>query len=45
MTAAPKAAPVLRGGAACHSGMNFDHFLAELKQKAIAAGAASIEDK
>src|SRR5665213_1856676 len=40
MTAAPKAAPVLRGGAACHSGMNFDHFLAELKQKAIAAGVS-----
>ncbi|WP_300182203.1 lytic murein transglycosylase [Bradyrhizobium sp.] len=40
--ATPKAtaAPALRGGAACHSGMNFDRFLAELKQKAAAAGVS-----
>ncbi|HEY3677143.1 MAG TPA: lytic murein transglycosylase, partial [Bradyrhizobium sp.] len=29
-----------RGGAACHNGMTFDRFLAELKQKAIAAGVS-----
>jgi lytic murein transglycosylase len=42
MTASPKAAaaPVLRGGAACHNGMSFDRFLAELKQKAVAAGVS-----
>jgi lytic murein transglycosylase len=42
VTAAPKAtaAPVLRGGAACHNGMSFDRFLAELKQKAVAAGVS-----
>ena len=42
VTAAPKAtaAPVLRGGAACHNGMPFDRFLAELKQKAVAAGVS-----
>ena len=41
VTAAPKpAAPVLRGGAACHGGMNFDRFLADLKQKAIAGGVS-----
>jgi lytic murein transglycosylase len=31
---------VLRGGAACHNGMSFDRFLAELKQKAVAAGVS-----
>jgi lytic murein transglycosylase len=42
VTAAPKtaAAPALRGGAACHGGMTFDRFVAELKQKAIAAGVS-----
>ncbi|MDE2330867.1 MAG: lytic murein transglycosylase [Bradyrhizobium sp.] len=40
--ATPKAAAAraLRGGAACHGGMTFDRFLAELKQKAIAAGVS-----
>jgi lytic murein transglycosylase len=36
----PAAAPVLRGGAACHGGMTFDRFLADLKQKAVAAGVS-----
>ena len=31
---------MLRGGAACHNGMPFDRFLAELKQKAVAAGVS-----
>ena len=41
MTAAPRAAaaPASRGGAACHGGMTFDRFLAELNQKAAAAGS------
>ena len=39
-TPKPAAAPVLRGGAACHNGMNFDRFLAELKQTAAAAGVS-----
>jgi lytic murein transglycosylase len=39
---APKAAaaPALRGGAACHGGLSFDRFLAELKQKAASAGVS-----
>ena len=37
MVAAP-AAP--RGGAACHNGMSFDRFLADLKQQAVAAGVS-----
>jgi lytic murein transglycosylase len=42
LAAAPRAtaAPVLRGGAACHNGMTFDRFLADLKQKAVAAGVS-----
>jgi len=42
MTAAPRAAaaPASRGGAACHGGMTFDRFLAELNQKAAAAGVS-----
>ncbi len=42
VTAAPKAAaaPALRGGAACHGGMPFDRFLADLKQKAVAGGVS-----
>ena len=36
--AAPSAAPAPRGGAACHNGMSFDRFLADLKQQAVAAG-------
>jgi lytic murein transglycosylase len=36
----PAAAPALRGGAACHGGMSFDRFLADLKQKAVAAGVS-----
>ena len=31
---------MLRGGAACHGGLSFDRFLAELKQKAVAAGVS-----
>src|SRR5258705_10680942 len=37
--ARPVAAPALRG-AACHSGMSFDRFLADLKQQAITAGVS-----
>ena len=37
MVAAP-AAP--RGGAACHNGMSFDRFLADLRQQAVAAGVS-----
>jgi membrane-bound lytic murein transglycosylase B len=29
-----------RGGAACHGGMSFDRFLADLKQQAVAAGVS-----
>jgi lytic murein transglycosylase len=41
-TAAPRAPAAVapRGGAACHNGMSFDRFLAELKQKAVAAGVS-----
>src|SRR5712671_2183525 len=35
----PVAAPALRG-AACHNGMSFDRFLADLKQQAVAAGVS-----
>ncbi len=38
--AKPAAAPALRGGAACHNGMSFDRFLADLKQQAVAAGVS-----
>ena len=38
--ARPVAAPVSRGGAACHNGMTFDRFLADLKQQAAAAGVS-----
>ena len=38
--AAPPAAPAPRGGAACHNGMSFDRFLADLKQQAVAAGVS-----
>jgi lytic murein transglycosylase len=34
------AAPALRGGAACHNGMTFDRFLADLKTQAVAAGVS-----
>jgi lytic murein transglycosylase len=37
---APTAAPALRGGAACHNGMSFDRFLADLKQRAAAEGVS-----
>ena len=37
---APAAAPAPRGGAACHNGMSFDRFLADLKQQAVAAGVS-----
>src|SRR5580700_11296651 len=33
-------APAPRGGAACHNGMSFDRFLADLKQQAVAAGVS-----
>src|SRR4030081_1884301 len=36
----PIAAPAPRGGAACHNGMTFDRFLADLKQQAAAAGVS-----
>jgi lytic murein transglycosylase len=38
--AKPAAAPAPRGGAACHNGMTFDRFLADLKQQAVAAGVS-----
>ncbi|WP_371135608.1 lytic murein transglycosylase [Bradyrhizobium sp.] len=38
--ARPAAAPAPRGGAACHNGMSFDRFLADLKQQAVAAGVS-----
>jgi lytic murein transglycosylase len=34
------AAPAPRGGAACHNGLSFDRFLADLKQQAVAAGVS-----
>jgi lytic murein transglycosylase len=38
---APPAKPIApRGGAACHNGMSFDRFLADLKQQAVAAGVS-----
>src|SRR3981081_3330455 len=36
----PIAAPAPRGGAACHNGMSFDRFLADLKQQAVATGVS-----
>src|SRR5689334_9588216 len=36
----PAAAPRASRAAACHNGMSFDRFLAELKQKAVAAGVS-----
>jgi lytic murein transglycosylase len=38
--ARPVAAVAPRGGAACHNGMSFDRFLADLKQEAAAAGVS-----
>ena len=38
--ARPVAAPAPRGGAACHGGMSFDRFLADLKAQAVAAGVS-----
>ena len=38
--AKPVAAPAARGGTACHNGMSFDRFLADLKQPAVAAGVS-----
>jgi lytic murein transglycosylase len=38
--ARPVAAPVSRTAAACHNGMTFDRFLADLKQQAAAAGVS-----
>jgi lytic murein transglycosylase len=38
--ARPIAAAAPRGGAACHGGMSFDRFLADLKQQAIAGGVS-----
>jgi lytic murein transglycosylase len=42
---APRPAPATtvaapRGGAACHNGMSFDRFLADLKQRAVAEGVS-----
>src|SRR5579863_3962494 len=37
--APPRAAPVPRA-ASCHNGANFDRFLADLKQQAVAAGVS-----
>jgi len=36
----PVVAAAPRGGAACHNGMSFDRFLADLKQQAVAAGVS-----
>jgi lytic murein transglycosylase len=36
----PAAAPAGRTGAACHNGMGFEAFLADLKQQAVAAGVS-----
>jgi lytic murein transglycosylase len=38
--ARPAVAVAPRGGAACHNGMSFDRFLADLKQQALAAGVS-----
>jgi lytic murein transglycosylase len=38
--ARPAVAGAPRGGAACHNGMSFDRFLADLKQQALAAGVS-----
>jgi lytic murein transglycosylase len=38
--AKPAVAPPPRGGAACHNGMSFDRFLADLKTQAAAAGVS-----
>jgi membrane-bound lytic murein transglycosylase B len=38
--ARPVAAAAPRGGAACHNGMSFDRFLADLKQQAVAEGVS-----
>jgi lytic murein transglycosylase len=40
IAARPVAAPASRGGAACHGGMSFDRFLADLKAQAVAAGVS-----
>jgi lytic murein transglycosylase len=40
VTAAPRPAVPARSAAACHNGLSFDRFLAELKQKAVAAGVS-----
>jgi lytic murein transglycosylase len=40
VTAAPRPAAALPRAAACHNGLSFDRFLAELKQKAVAAGVS-----
>src|SRR5258705_12189084 len=37
---APTTAPAPRGGAACHNGMSFDRFLADLKQRAVTEGVS-----
>ena len=43
-TTAPRTAPVAtaapRSGAACHNGMSFDRFLADLKQRAVTEGVS-----
>jgi lytic murein transglycosylase len=40
VTAAPRSAAASPRAAACHNGLSFDRFLAELKQKAVAAGVS-----
>ena len=40
VTAAPRPAAASPRAAACHNGLSFDRFLAELKQKAVAAGVS-----
>ena len=40
LTGAPAVAQAAPGGAACHGGMSFDRFLADLKQQAAAAGVS-----
>jgi lytic murein transglycosylase len=38
--ASPKPPAAPRGGAACHNGLTFDRFLADLKQQAVTAGVS-----
>jgi len=40
LTGAPTGVRAASGGAACHGGMSFDRFLADLKQQAVTAGVS-----